>query len=39
MVPYDNRPDQELKHARIAMIAITGFWFQLMITGEVYPIL
>merc|ERR1712204_133806 len=30
---------KELKHARIAMIAITGFWFQLMLTGEVYPIL
>mmetsp|Transcript_13806 Transcript_13806/g.27989 ORF Transcript_13806/g.27989 Transcript_13806/m.27989 type:complete len:210 (+) Transcript_13806:37-666(+) len=31
--------EAEMKHCRIAMIAITGFWFQLMITGEVYPIL
>jgi len=30
---------KELKHCRIAMIAITGFWFQLMLTGEVYPVL
>jgi len=30
---------KELKHGRIAMIAITGFWFQLMLFGEVYPIL
>jgi len=30
---------KELKHGRIAMIAITGMWFQLMITGSVYPIM
>ena len=29
----------EIKHCRICMIAITGFWFQLMITGEVWPLL
>lgn len=30
---------KELKHCRIAMIAVTGFFFQLQITGHVWPIL
>lgn len=30
---------KELKHCRIAMIAVTGFFFQLAITGHVWPVL
>jgi len=30
---------KELKHGRIAMIAVTGFFFQLQITGSVWPVL
>jgi len=30
---------KELKHCRIAMIAITGFFFQETITGHVVPFL
>jgi len=30
---------KELKHGRIAMIAVTGFFFQLQITGSAWPVL
>ena len=30
---------KELKHGRIAMIAVTGAWFQLMITGTCWPMI
>jgi len=31
--------EKEIQHCRAAMIGITGFWFQRMITGEVWPVL
>ena len=43
---YCDTPDKmmkmktaEIKHCRAAMVAITGFWFQKMVTGETWPLL